>query len=66
MKKLLFLLLLISVQQLSAQKEKEFELINQTLLDYIEGTANGEPNRLKRAFHKDFNLYYVQNDSLKI
>jgi hypothetical protein len=65
MKKILFLLL-IGVQQLIAQKEKEFELINQTLLDYIEGTANGEPNRLKRAFHKDFNLYFVQNDSLKI
>jgi hypothetical protein len=65
MKKVLFLLL-ISIQQLHAQKEKEFELINQTLLDYIEGTANGEPNRLKRAFHKDFNLYFVQNDSLKI
>jgi Putative lumazine-binding len=55
MKKIIFLLC-ISVQQLYAQKEKEFELINQTLLDYIEGTANGEPNRLKRAFHKDFNL----------
>jgi hypothetical protein len=65
MKKILFLLL-FTVQQVNAQKEKEFELINQTLLDYIEGTANGEPNRLKRAFHKDFNLYYVQNDSLKI
>jgi Putative lumazine-binding len=65
MKKILFLLL-FTVQQVNAQKEKEFELINQTLLDYIEGTANGEPNRLKRAFHKDFNLYFVQNDSLKI
>jgi Putative lumazine-binding len=65
MKKILFLLL-FTVQQLNAQKEKEFALINQTLLDYIEGTANGESNRLKRAFHKDFNLYHVQNDSLKI
>jgi Putative lumazine-binding len=66
MKKIIIFLLCISVQQLYAQKETAFELINQTLLDYIEGTANGEPNRLKRAFHKDFNLYYVQNDSLKI
>jgi Putative lumazine-binding len=65
MKKIIFLLF-ICIQQLNAQKEKEFELINQTLLDYIEGTANGEPNRLKRAFHKDFNLYFAQNDSLKI
>jgi Putative lumazine-binding len=65
MKKIIFLLL-IGFQQLNAQKEKEFELINQTLLDYIEGTANGEPERLKQAFHKDFNLYYVLNDTLKI
>lgn len=34
-------------------------------MDYIEGTANGEPDRLKRAFHPDFNLYFVQNDSVK-
>jgi Putative zinc dependent peptidase (DUF5700) len=39
MKKILFLLL-FTVQQLHAQKEKEFERINQTLLDYIEGTAS--------------------------
>ena len=36
-------------------------------MDYIEGTANGEPERLRRAFHPDFNLYTVtQEDSLRI
>lgn len=45
----------------------EIELITATLMDYIEGTANGEPDRLRKAFHKDFNLYTVSDsDSLKI
>jgi len=36
-------------------------------MDYIEGTANGEPDRLKRAFHPDFKLYTVtESDSLRI
>ncbi len=35
-------------------------------MDYIDGTANGEPEKLKRAFHPDFNLYTIINDSLRI
>lgn len=36
-------------------------------MDYIEGTANGEPERLRRAFHPSFNLYTVtEKDSLRI
>jgi hypothetical protein len=36
-------------------------------MNYIEGTANGEPERLKKAFHPDFNLYTVtEDDSLRI
>lgn len=47
--------------------KSELEQISETLMDYIEGTANGEPERLKRAFHPDFNLYTVtEKDSLKI
>lgn len=45
--------------------QSEIEQINQVLYDYIDGTANGEPDRLKRAFDENFNLYYVRNDSLK-
>ena len=44
----------------------EFEQISATLMDYIEGTANGEPERLRKAFHPDFNLYTVTKDSLWI
>lgn len=45
----------------------ELEQISETLMDYIEGTANGEPDRLRRAFHPDFNLYTVtEKDSLRI
>lgn len=46
--------------------QSEIEQINSVLYDYIEGTANGEPDRLKRAFHKDFNLYFVKEDSLQV
>lgn len=64
MKKTL-LLLAIFLGTLSANAQTETEKINKPLMDYIEGTANGEPDRLKRAFHPDFNLYFVQNDSVK-
>lgn len=48
---------------LSAQTE--IELITATLMDYIDGTGNGEPDRLRKAFHPDFNLYTVNTqDSL--
>ncbi len=45
--------------------QNDLTLIENTLKDYIEGTANGEPERLDRAFHPDFNLYYVRNDSIQ-
>lgn len=45
----------------------EIVQITATLMDYIEGTANGEPDRLRKAFHPDFNLYTVtEADSLRI
>lgn len=40
--------------------------ITAILLDYIEGTANGQPERLKNAFYPDFNLYTVAKDTLWI
>ena len=64
MKKTL-LLLAIFLGTVTANAQTEIEKINKPLLDYIEGTANGEPDRLKRAFHPDFNLYFVQSDSVK-
>lgn len=46
--------------------KNDLELVKETLLDYIEGTANGQPERLRKAFHRDFNLYTVAKDSLWI
>ena len=34
--------------------------IEKTLIDYIEGSTNGQPDRLKKAFHPELNLYYVK------
>lgn len=45
----------------------QIEGITETLMEYIEGTANGEPDRLRNAFHPDFHLYTVTTeDSLRI
>jgi len=59
-------LLLILLSQLSISAQSDLESIKLSLTDYIEGTANGEPDRLRSAFHPDFNLYFVKNDSLTI
>lgn len=70
MKSFKFFILLftfLSTSQLMAQavdSKSEMEQISATLMDYIEGTANGEPERVKRAFHKDLELYHVANDTL--
>ncbi|MFM7850557.1 MAG: nuclear transport factor 2 family protein [Flammeovirgaceae bacterium] len=51
----------------TVNSKSEIELITQTLMDYIEGTAVGDPDKLKRAFHPDFKLYTVtEKDSLRI
>jgi hypothetical protein len=51
----------------STNAVSDIELISKTLMDYIEGTANGEPDRLRKAFHPNFNLYTVtEQDSLRI
>lgn len=57
-------LLLCLSQRVEAQaagavqdKGSDTEQIAQTLTDYMEGTANGEPDKLRRAFHPDFKLY---------
>ena len=49
-----------------AEEKSDIEQIRSTLMDYIEGTANGDPERLRRAFHPDFNLYTVAKDTLWI
>ncbi|MFW0739590.1 nuclear transport factor 2 family protein [Flavobacterium sp. T12S277] len=46
--------------------KSDSDQIRETLLDYIEGTANGQPERLRKVFHPNFNLYSVANDTLWI
>jgi len=65
MKKVIMLIFILSgVLTVSAQSE--IEQINKVLYDYIDGTANGEPERLKKAFHPDFNLYFVSKDTVRV
>lgn len=64
MRKIISLILVLVAFNISAQSE--IDNINKTLYDYIDGTANGEPERLKRAFHPDFNLYFVKNDTVRV
>ncbi len=57
--------LIVNAQTENSQSE--INQISETLMNYIEGTANGEPNRLRKAFHPDFNLYSVtKEDSLRV
>ncbi|WP_405206545.1 nuclear transport factor 2 family protein [Aquimarina sp. LLG6339-5] len=65
MKNLLLLsVCLISFHITSGQSDKD--QITETLLHYIEGTANGAPERIKKAFHEDLNLYSISKDTLSI
>lgn len=65
--KQLGLLIFFSLISITSFAQTELELIQETLTDYIEGTANGEPDRLRKAFHPDFNLYTViGDDSLRV
>ncbi|WP_340067286.1 nuclear transport factor 2 family protein [Ascidiimonas aurantiaca] len=64
-KKILILTIILLVIQI-ANAQTDLELITATLNNYIEGTANGKPNKLKKAFHPDFNLYTITRDSLWI
>jgi len=58
--------LILGFYAFTLNAQTEIEQISKTLMDYIEGTANGEPDRLRDAFDKDFNLYFVKNDSLEV
>ncbi|WP_337967471.1 nuclear transport factor 2 family protein [uncultured Flavobacterium sp.] len=44
--------------------KSDSDQVTEILLDYIEGTANGQPERLRKAFNPKFNLYTVANDTL--
>ena len=61
MKKLIVFLLAIS-GAFMLQAQSDIELITSTLMDYIEGSTEGQPQRLKTAFHADLNLYSIKKD----
>ena len=61
---LIVLLLFVATIAVNAQNESEkseIEQITATLTDYIEGSTNGQPKRLEKAFYPDLNLYYVKD-----
>lgn len=64
-KSLVLFCFILGLSTLSAQ-DSDLELITKTLTDYIEGSTQGQPDRLKTAFHADLNLYYVRNDEIKV
>jgi len=62
------ILFMVGVSHINAQVEiekTEIEQITETLIDYIEGSTNGQPDRLKKVFHPDLNLYYTKDEELK-
>lgn len=63
----LFIFIGIVANAQTEDSKSEIEQITETLMHYIEGTANGQPERLRKAFHPDFNLYTVTaEDSLRV
>lgn len=64
--KYVFIFLGIMLMATISFSQDEKQAIEQTLIDYIEGSTNGQPDRLKEAFHPDLNLYYVRNDKVAI
>lgn len=65
MKKVLTTLVLLMIIQLSLAQTEE-DSIKATIINYIDGTAYGQPEKLKEAFHEDMNLYSINNDTLTV
>ncbi len=64
---LIMIFLFFHTSHAQTNSPSEIEQITKTLMLYIDGTANGEPEKLNEAFHPDFNLYTVSDkDSLRI
>ncbi|WP_299161697.1 nuclear transport factor 2 family protein [uncultured Tenacibaculum sp.] len=66
MKQIIIVAVLVLLYMQSINAQNELEKINKTLLNYIEGTANGEPERVREAFDEGLNLYHIKKDSLVI
>jgi hypothetical protein len=71
MKRFSSILLFVLISSLVFSQEQiyksEIQLIEETIMNYIDGTGNGNLEKLNKAFHPDFNLYSVTDqDSLRI
>ncbi|MFK7734898.1 MAG: serine hydrolase [Pirellulaceae bacterium] len=53
-------------QKIVASDQGDLALIRQTLTDYIEGSTNGQPNRLRKVFHPQLNLYSIRGNKLQV
>jgi len=63
----IFLILGLNSKAQSNNSKSEIEQITETLMDYIDGTGNGNSGQLEEAFHPEFNLYSVtEEDGLRI
>jgi hypothetical protein len=56
----------LAAQTEAEKNEIEVGKIAETIQFYIDGTANGDPDLVRKAFHPDFNLYTINADSLQI
>lgn len=56
----------INAQSTTSKTTNDVEQITNTLTDYIQGSTNGQPARLEKAFHQDLNLYAVREGKLSI
>lgn len=61
----LFIVFIVLISFQTNYAQSEIDLITNTLMDYIEGSTNGQPQRLKKAFHPELNLYYVRKDTVR-
>ena len=66
MKKAIILIGILCTWANLTQAQNEIRKITQTLMHYIEGTAQGQPERLRQVFHPDFKLFLVTTDSLRV
>ena len=48
------------------EEAAELVAIRKTLNDYIEGSTQGQPERLSKAFHEKLNLYSIKEGQLKV
>ncbi len=65
MKQLIIIVSILLAQSSMAQSTDE-TLIRETLTQYIEGSTGGKPSLLKKVFYPNLNLYYVENNTIKI